>query len=324
MKAMVLAAGLGTRLLPLTQEIPKPIFPVLGKPILERTLELLKNAGVEEVAINLHHLPGPIERRLGSGKKLGLKIHYSFEPQILGSGGGLKKVESILKDSPFFLVNGDILIDIDLKKVRRFHEEKRALATMVLRKDRRVDEYGAISIDRARRIRQFLGQPEANGAKLTKLMFTGIHVMEPEILESIPEGVFSNINRVTYPKLLEEKPVYGYPFTGFWRECGTPEEYFRVNMEMLKKSGPRIPRKLSHCKIVPPVWIGDGCVFGKKSVVGPRAIVGNGCRVGAGAEISNSVLWDGTQIPAGEKIDHAVIGKKQSVKLKCEALPQAL
>lgn len=316
---MILAAGFGTRLLPLTKELPKPLFPILGKPILLTTLELLRQAGVDEVVINLHHLPGPIERTVGNGKKLGLKVHYSFEPQILGSGGGLKKVEPLLSEAPFILVNGDILANIDLKKVLRFHREKEAMATMVLREDKEVEKYGPISIDRSQRIRQFLGVPPANGAKLKKLMFTGIHVLNPEIFRYIPEGAFSNINRVTYPKLLEEKPVYGYPFNGFWRECGEPEEYFRVNMEMLKKGGNRKPKKTPQCRFIPPVWIGDNCTFGKKSVVGPWAILGEGCRVGAGAQISNAILWDGVQVPAGEQVEHTVVGKKEKIKLKREA-----
>lgn len=320
MKAMILAAGLGTRLLPLTQELPKPVFPVLGKSLLEFTLERLKEAGVNEVVINLHHLPVQIERRIGNGKKFGMKINYSFEPQILGSGGGLKKAEPMLSGGAFFLVNGDILIDIDLKKVLQFHREKKAFATMVLREDREVEKYGAISIDRSLRVRQFLGSPPRNGAKLRKLMFTGIHLLEPEIFQYIPEGVFSNINRITYPKILEEKPIFGYPFQGFWRECGHPEEYYAVNMERLKKEGSRKPKKTPQCRFVPPVWVGEDCRFGQRSVVGPWAVVGAGCRIGAGAKITRSILWDGVCIPAGEKIDRAIVGKKDKVKLKPSAL----
>lgn len=319
---MILAAGLGTRLLPLTQELPKPLFPVLGKPILESTLELLKEAEVDEVVINLHHLPGPIERRFGTGKKLGLKIRYSYEPQILGSGGGLKKVEPFLRGDPFYLVNGDILVDIDLKKVAHFHRQKKALATMVLREDKKVDQYGAISIDRERRIRQFLGFPPVNGAKLQKLMFTGIHLLDPKIFEHIPEGVFSNINRVTYPKLLEEKPVYGYPFKGFWRECGTPEDYFQVNMELLKKMGSRQPAKMPRCRLILPVWIEEGSTFGKNTVVGPWVILGKGCQIGAGATISHSILWDGAVVEAGEKLRDSICGKKEKTKIKRSARPQ--
>jgi len=313
---MVLAAGLGTRLMPLTKERPKSMLPILGKSIAEYTLEHLKKAGVKEVIMNLHHLPHAIEKSLGNGKKFGLKITYSYEPQILGSGGGLKKVESFLSGGTFFLINSDMLIDIDLKKVLQFHRRKKAFATMVLREDPNVEQYGAIAIDKNHRIKQFLGKPDLKNENLKKLMFTGIHVLEPEIFDHIPEGVFSNINRVSYPKLHTQKRIFGYPQKGYWRECGTPLDYFRTAMEHLNQNGHKKPRKFPQCQFIPPVWIGKNCTFGKKSVVGPNVILGEGCRVGAGAEISESILWDQVRIKPNEKISHMIIGKKEKAQLR--------
>lgn len=316
MKAMILAAGLGTRLRPLSYELPKPMMPVLGEPLIVHSLLLLKKAGIKEVVINLHYLPQAIKQHLGSGKKWGFKIHYSFEPVILGSGGGLKKAERYFSKEPFFLINGDILIDIDLKKVLAFHRKKKAFATMVLRKDRNQKKYGTIAVDRTGRIRQFLGKPELRLKTLSEYMFTGVHVLEPEILRYLPKGEFSNINRIAYPMLIQDKPIYGYPFRGLWRECGNPEDYFATNQELLGKNGTNAHIRFPKSNIVPPVHVGRDCVLEPGSTVGPNVIMGDCCRIGKNASIRNAVLWDGIQVKAKQNLDSIVLGKKKKAKIK--------
>ncbi len=313
MKAMILAAGYGTRLLPLTNEKPKPVMPILGKPLLGHTLELLQKAGVNEVVVNLHHLPEEIEERLGSGEQYGLKIIYSHEPEILGSGGGLKKAEPFLKDETFFLINGDILFDMDLKQIFQFHRQKKAFATMVLRRDKKAKEYGAIGIDENGRIRQFLGEPDCNGAELQELMFTGVHVLEPEIFDYLPPAnTFSNINRIGYPKLLTKKNIFGYPFDGYWRECGNPEEYFQTNMELLKKS-PQKDFKQNGVEIIAPVWIGENCQISEGVTLGPNVILGKQCKIGKKSKISNALLWDEVIVQENEHLDKLILSKKQKI-----------
>lgn len=315
MKAMILAAGFGTRLLPLTQEKPKPLMPILGQPLLIHLLEQLKSAGVTEVVINLHHLAEKIKKEIGSGKKIGLKIHYSYEPKILGSGGGLKKAEPFLKDETFFLLNGDILLNIDFKKVLSFHKKKKSFATMVLRKDKNVQQYGAIGIDQESRIRQFLGKPNLNGITLQELMFTGVHVLEPTIFNFLPPATeFSNINRIAYPKLHMKEDIFGYPFKGYWRECGNPKEYYQVNIELLKKS-PGFKKKIPGVKLIPPVWIGQGCQIGQGSVIGPNVILGENCRIGAKSQLSHSILWDKVKLAKNAQIKRMILGRKESIPI---------
>ena len=233
---MILAAGFGLRLRPLTEIIPKPLIPVKGRPLIAHTVALLRRNGVEEVVINLHHHAKKIMDALGYGKRFGLKITYSFEKTILGTGGGLKKAEQYLSDGTFFLINSDIIADVELQDVLSFHRKKKAIATMVLRKDPNIESYGAIGINRDGRIRQFLNRlhPEA-GEKLTKYMFTGIHILEPEVFSYIPEGVFSSITKLMYPSLLvNEKMVFGYIMRGYWSDLGTQERYARTLTDIEK------------------------------------------------------------------------------------------
>ena len=237
MKAIVLAAGYGERMRPLTNNIPKPLLPINGKPILHYTLQLLKKNGIDEVVINLHHLHQMIMDVFGDGSSLGMKIHYSYEKEILGTAGGIKAAEGFLKDGTFLVINSDIIADIDIKKVLEFHKKKKAFITMVLRQDPDVERYGAIEVDSDGRIRRFLGNPPYvpplnKGGRggvlppLKKLMFTGIHIIEPEIFDVIPSGRYCGITKETYPKLINKNtPVYGYEFNGYWIDIGTPERY---------------------------------------------------------------------------------------------------
>lgn len=235
MKAMVLAAGLGTRLRPITNNIPKPLIPVAGRPLIHYTLNLLKRHNIKEVIINLHYLADMIKKEVGDGSRFGIKVNYSYEPEILGTGGGIKKVEDFFSDGTFLVINADILVGLDLSDVVRFHKEKGAIATMVLRHDKDVDSYGAIEIDKDGRIRQFLGKIDYKGAPLRKLMFTGIHVLEPEVLSYIPSNISCCINRTAYPEMISTgERVYGYVMDGYWSDLGTPERYSQAEEDMAK------------------------------------------------------------------------------------------
>lgn len=236
MKAMILAAGYGERMRPLTNSMPKPLLPINNKPILHYTLQLLKKNGIFEIVINLHHLPGMIMNVFGDGSSLGMKIHYSYEKEILGTAGGIKAAEGFLKDGTFLVINSDIIVDIDIKKVVEFHKKNKAFVTMVLRHDTDADRYGAIEVDSDGRIRRFLGNPEYNGVSpLKKLMFTGIHIIEPEIFDEIPSGRYCGITEETYPKLMNDNiPIYGYEFNGYWIDMGTPERYEKAKGEVTK------------------------------------------------------------------------------------------
>lgn len=220
---MILAAGFGTRLKPLTLTTPKPLIDVGGRPLIYRTLELLQRAGVKNVVVNLHHLGGKIREALGGGEAFGLQIEYSEESEILGSGGGIKQAEKHLAGETFFVINGDALIDVDLNAVLDFHRKNAAMATMVLRPDADPESWGAIEIDEEHRIRQFVHKLPETGLPLRKLMFTGVHVLEPAVFSYLTQA-FSSINEVFYPRAIGEgKPIFGYVYEGYWSDVGTWE-----------------------------------------------------------------------------------------------------
>ncbi len=236
MKAMILAAGKGERLRPLTETTPKPLIAIGGRPLIEYTIAFLRRHGIRHVVINLFHLGHLIEAYVGDGSRFGIQVTYSREPQLLGTGGGIKKAASLLQDGTFVVINADILIDVDLREVIAFHKEQAAVATMVLRDDDNVDSYGAIAIDQQGRIRQFLGYPPWSGPPLRRLMFTGLHIMEPRIFTYMrsEEGPFS-ITEKTYPALLRAgEPIVGYHMKGFWIDLGSWDRY-RAFTERVQK-----------------------------------------------------------------------------------------
>jgi NDP-sugar pyrophosphorylase family protein len=218
---MILAAGFGRRLRPLTDRTPKPLIRVGDHPLIAYPLALLRAAGIHEVVINLHYLGDQVRAALGNGAEHGVSIVYSEEEPILDTGGAIKKAQPILENDRFVVLNCDAICDVDVRTVVDWHAARRALATMVLRPDRDAARYGVIEIDGESRIRRFLGTPPRVEAQLTPLMFTGVHVFEPAVFEYMTAGCFG-INRTTYPRLLADGcPLYGYQFDGYWRVLDT-------------------------------------------------------------------------------------------------------
>lgn len=236
MRAMVLAAGLGTRLRPLTGELPKCLVPVAGRAMIEYSLLLLKHYGIREIIVNIHYLGKKVEQHLGDGSRLGLDIRYSREQTLLDTGGGLLGAREFLDGGSFLVINSDVLIDLPLNDLIASHQSRGAAATLVLRADAKADAYGAIETDRNGRICRFLnyrlpgskhtkdrrsavgGRPSA----LRKYMFTGVQILEPRIFEYMQEpGPFS-LTKLTYPRmLLGGEALYGFSFRGYWQDLGT-------------------------------------------------------------------------------------------------------
>ena len=228
MKAMVLAAGAGTRLQPATDNAPKALVSVAGRPMIEYALLLLRHYGVDDIIINLHHFGEQIEKRLGDGKSLNLKIRYSREAHLLDTGGGLLKAKAFLQDGPFIVINTDALIDLNLAALIDFHSKANAAATLVLRPDERADEYGSMDIDATGRICRFLNSkaPTKPAGQVRKVMFTGVQILDPSVFRHMdergPERKFST-TKDTYPRMLiTGERLFGFLFDGFWQDLGTP------------------------------------------------------------------------------------------------------
>lgn len=224
-RAMILAAGLGKRLAPLTDRIPKPLVPVGGRPMIEHLIDFLRLGGITDVVINLHHLGHQIEAALGDGTRLGVCIAYSREPDIRDTGGGIRHAQALLDGAPFVVANGDSLLDLALQDVVQVHERRGGIATMVVRPDPDPGRWGAIEIDADDRVRRIRGEPRGGDVSgLRSFMFPGLHIFEPEIFDWLePSGAFS-ITRVTYPKLLAaERPVHAYVTSARWLTIDTAE-----------------------------------------------------------------------------------------------------
>jgi NDP-sugar pyrophosphorylase family protein len=221
---MVLAAGLGTRLRPLTLTTPKPLLPVADKPFLEHVLGLLHTGGIREVVINLHHLGDRIERFVGDGARFGMRVRYSREPTILDTGGGIKQAEPLLAGEPFVVVNGDSLLEVPLAEIADAHRRSGAIATLALRTDPDAARYGLVEIDADARVRRIVGLPDgAAPAGLRGYMFPGLHVMEPAIFRHMQPGGAFSIVRTTYAGLLKSGiPIHGHVTDARWINIDTP------------------------------------------------------------------------------------------------------
>ncbi|MCX6353593.1 MAG: NDP-sugar synthase [Candidatus Aureabacteria bacterium] len=325
MKAMILAAGLGTRLSPLTDELPKPLLPIANRPQIEFVLELLLRAGVSDVVINLHHLGDLIRTTLGSSYRGELRIDYAYEKDILGTGGGLKNVENFFDEDPFLLINSDALIELDLLEAVSFHTARKAAATMVVRSWDEGGGYGRVEADRDGRIRRILGR--GSGENLTPVIFTGLHILSRRIFHYIPGGVYSCINRDCYSAMLESgERVYGYKSAGYWRDVGTIKSYFETNMDFLYGRMPGYCKKFisrpgedAHRAGFPeavfaePVFIGEFCRIGSRSRLGPAVALGTGSRVGSQCSLERVIALPHSSFTDGESVRDSIRSERHSI-----------
>jgi NDP-sugar pyrophosphorylase family protein len=319
MKAMILAAGFGTRLKPLTICLPKPMFPVLNRPLLEHTLQFLSSQGIQDIIVNVHHLPEKIIEYFGDGTDFGVRLQFSREEKILGTAGGLKKAQSFLEKETFLVLNSDVLADINFDSVLKFHKEKKSCLTLVVRQDDEPEKYRPIPLANNCRINRFveasIKHPSTN---IQRVMFTGIQIMEPEIFSRIPASKFCGTTEDIFPKMIEKGlPVYGHLHEKYWIDMGTRETYIQAQADALDG---KLSLKIKTSKtpegplIVPPVHIGKECEIAQDSQVGPYAVLGDGCRIRSGAVVENSILWEGVTIGSRATVKNSIIGSDVSVE----------
>jgi mannose-1-phosphate guanylyltransferase len=322
MKAMILAAGLGTRMRPLTAHCPKPLLPLLLQPMLDHLLAQLPRYGIRDVIINLHHHADQLARWLGDGSRWGVHLSLSFEPEILGTAGALKRVEPLLRDAPFLVLNADVLIDVDLQALWHWHCQRQALVTMVLRPDPAARSYGAVIVDAGDRVRLINGRPSTHvPAAGQGTMFACVQVVDPQVLKHIPPDCFSMTTSEVYPALIERhEAVYGYRYTGYWIDIGAPERYLQAHWDLLDGAlgdswrqrlpvGSRVVLRPDDMllmapgvTLIPPVVLGPDVALAPDVHLGPYAVLGAGCRLASGAVVRNSVLWEGVQEGAGAQV----------------------
>jgi mannose-1-phosphate guanylyltransferase / phosphomannomutase len=304
MKAMILAAGFGTRLWPLTVGRTKPAIPFLNRPLIAYTIEYLKRYGVGDLIVNLHHEPDSVRAHIGDGSDYGVRINYSIEePEILGTSGALDRVRDQLDKETFIVVNGKIITDIDLGEAIATHRGRKALATLVLLPNRDRERFSEVRITEDSRIAEFAGFPKP-GDPQTPLMFTGIHILDPGIFDYIPRGVFSDSVRDVYPKAMADGKIIAAHVAGgagLWRELSTIERYLAISLEFLRREGL-------------DTIMDEGCEIESGATI-ERSVLWKRARVGRGARLTECVVGDDVIIPPGAEFTRAAIVRADSASL---------
>jgi NDP-sugar pyrophosphorylase family protein len=299
MRALILSAGYGTRLWPLTEDRTKPAIPILGKPLVGYVAEYLARYGCNEIVVNLHHRPQSVRRALGDGSRFGVKLHYIEEPIILGTSGAIDNARALLEGDTFVVVNGKIITDIDLRAALETHRRNKAIATLVLLPNAARERFSIVETADGF-VRGFGGMPAPNpapdeaAAQDPPLMFTGIQILDSRIFEYVPPGVFSHSTTDVYPQAIANgELVAAHVASGAWHELSTIQRYLDISLLLLKETGQSFTA-------------GDGCEISETAQV-ENSILWDNVVVEGGARVSRAVLGDNVKIGAGEVIEDAAV-----------------
>lgn len=281
MKAMILAAGFGERLWPLTADRTKPALPVLGKPLVGYVAEYLAAQGITDAVVNLHHQPESVRASLGDGSPFGLRLEYVHEPVILGTSGALDNARELFEDETFVVINGKIITDLDLRAAIDTHRRTGAVATLVLKPNPARERFSVVET-RDGLVTRFGGMPDSTAAAVP-LMFTGIQILEPRIFDYIPRGVFSHSTTDVYPQAIARgERIAAHVADGMWYELSTLQRYLDISLALLQAEGRNM-------------------YLGRQS------------RIDANAKVRDSVLWDDVVIQAGAAVSRTVIGDRVEI-----------
>ncbi len=327
MKAMVLAAGLGTRLRPVTYEMPKPLVPVANRPIMEHVLVLLRRHDCTELVANLSYMPEMIKQRFGDGSGLGVSIEWSFEEQLLGTAGGVRNVRDFFGDESFLVMAADALTDIDLTDLRRAHDANDGIATLAATRVADTSEYGVIVTGEDGRVQGFQEKPDPAEA-LSDLANCMIYVLEPEIFDYFPEADEVDFALDVFPALLDnDVPFYVHDAAGYWNDVGSLDEYRQGNFDaisgavavdleaseiadgVLAAQGTTLP---DDAEATGPVLLGADCEIGAGARLDGPVVVGSGCRIGAGSVLRECVLLDEVTVPERTSVARAIAAPRRA------------
>ncbi|HEY9676479.1 MAG TPA: NDP-sugar synthase [Drouetiella sp.] len=326
MKAMVLAAGVGSRLEPLTTQVPKPIVPVVNTPVMEHLLKLLAHNGFTEICANLHYMPEKITEYFGDGNKFGVKLKFQHEEKLSGDAGGVRALKEFLKDGTFMVIMGDLITDADLAKIVAEHKAKKALASIAIKEMDDVSRFGVVVTDENGLITGFQEKP-SNEEALSKFISTGIYILEPEIFDHIPTTGEYGFGRQLFPSLVAKKlPVYGIKFEGYWSDVGCVEQLRESNFDALSgKVKVDLPGKKEQIGAA-TVWLGDGAhvdataklsglaLIGENSKIGPgvtfsgSVVIGDNVVIESGAHLKDTIVWSNSKIGSNAEVTSCVIG----------------
>ncbi len=302
MKAMILAAGFGERLWPLTSDRTKPALPVLGKPLVGYVAEYLAKYGVEEVIVNLHHQPESVRRALGDGSQFGVRLQYVHEPVILGTSGAMDNARRFLEGDTFIVVNGKLITDLDLKGALETHRQRQAFATLVLLRNPKHERFSIVET-RDGLVTNFGGMPgplSPDSPADPPLMFTGIQILESRIFDYIPRGVFSHSTTEVYPRAIAAgERIAAHVADGMWYELSTLKRYLDISLALLRRQGR-------------DVYTGRNPSIDEQAEV-QNSVLWDNVTVAKGAFVRRAILGDGVQVRAGERIENVAVVRAELV-----------
>ncbi|WP_143035270.1 sugar phosphate nucleotidyltransferase [Tepidimicrobium xylanilyticum] len=320
-KGIIMSGGIGTRLRPLTCDLPKPMVPIFNKPVMEYGVELFKKHGIKDIAVTLYYLPNMIMDYFGDGSKFDVNIKYYIEEKPLGTGGSVKNAEEFL-DTTLIVLSGDAFTDIDLQKAYEFHKKKGSKATLVLKREPNPLEYGLVITDDGGKILRFLEKPSW-GEVFSDNINTGIYILEPEVFQYYRKGENFDFSKDLFPKLLEDNvPMYGYVGEGYWCDVGDLKSYINTHEDIFTQKERQYLLGKSQregiwvgegtiiekgAKIYPPVYIGKNSIIKSGVVLESYSVIGSNCFVGEGSSIKRSIVWDNVIISNNCEIRKAVV-----------------
>ncbi len=305
MKAVVMAGGEGTRLRPMTANQPKPLLPVVNKPIMEHVLRLLRRHGFNETVVTVQFLASMVRNYFGDGEDFDMSLQYATEETPLGTAGSVKNAQDALQDEPFLVISGDALTDIDLSELVRFHKDNGALVTVGLTRVPDPLEFGIIIVDDDGRIQRFLEKPTW-GQVFSDTVNTGIYVMEPEVLSEFAAGEPADWSGDIFPQLLERgAPLYGWIADGYWEDVGTHESYLKAQADVL--SG-RVEADIDGFEMSPGVWVAEGAEVDPEAVLTGPLCIGDYAKIEAGAQLREfTVVGSNVVVKEGAFLHRAVV-----------------
>jgi NDP-sugar pyrophosphorylase family protein len=312
MQVMILAAGRSTRLGELGEALPKPLLPICGYPAIAFGLVLCRRAGLTDVVINLHHHGQLIRGALGDGAGYGVRIRYSEEEELLGTGGGIARARALFGSGPVLVMNGKVVADVDLSAVIAAHRAvpSSTVATMVVRQDPQMERWSPVGTDATGRVVSLRHQRADHTpvGSISDLMFTGIHVLEAPLLDRLPPGISDVLADGYIPALLSGARIQSFGMKGYFAEHSTPERYLEGNLTLLRNPElvPQAPGPLvgvdagalvdPRARVVMPVRVAEGAVIEAGASIGPEVVIGRRARVRAGARVEKSVVWEGAVV----------------------------
>ena len=326
MKAVILVGGQGTRLRPVTFDIPKALVPLRNRPFMGYMLDFLRRGGLDGAALSLGYLPDPIQDYIAGSHELdGFKVDYAVEDHALGTAGGIKNAEGYLDGDTFVVVNGDVLTGMNLAEAIQIHKESDALATITLISVEDPTAYGLVEVDHEMRVRRFIEKPAADEVT-TNLVNAGVYVIEPAVLDMIPANREVSIEREIFPELQATGRLRAHISSSYWKDIGTPRSYLAASHDVLSGAVGTSRREDfdyldldesvrcgKNVKLLPPYSISGGCEIGHLATIGGRSSLGKNCRIGRGAVVEGSILLDGAQVEPGAVVRGSIIGRNARV-----------